>query len=119
MSNLCTQCGHPEEDHGPASGWWKNETTGEWTDVLPGRPCYYMENQGYSQDLCCCTGFNEKPEDVLIAIGSDFSHVEQISAFLAFFPKPRSRAAPKVGNPAGDGLAKRFFVHVGKHQDIA
>jgi len=54
--NLCTQCKHPEADHGPESGRWTDGST------IPGRLCYYMENQGYSQDLCPCSGFNLDPE---------------------------------------------------------
>ena len=50
----CKQCGHPEDDHGPESG--------RWTDgrVIPGRLCYHEENQGYQEDLCPCSGFDEE-----------------------------------------------------------
>ena len=48
----CPNCCHPEEDHGPICGQW---ATGE---VIPGRLCYYAENQGYSEDLCACPGFD-------------------------------------------------------------
>lgn len=52
MAN-CTQCGHPEADHGPESGRWSNGET------IPGRRCFYMENKGYCEDLCPCSGFDE------------------------------------------------------------
>ena len=58
----CTQCGHPEADHGPTAGRWQNPDTGEWDVPIPGRLCYYMENQGYQQDLCPCSGFNSTDE---------------------------------------------------------
>ena len=66
MKNLCTQCGHRESDHGPHSGRWVDGTT------IPGRYCFYVENQGWSQGMCPCTGFNTKPDnstylDTLIA----------------------------------------------------
>ena len=54
----CTQCHHPEADHGPTAGRWQNPDTGEWDRVIPGRLCFYMENQGYQQDLCDCPGFD-------------------------------------------------------------
>lgn len=54
----CKQCDHPEDDHGPTSGRWRNRQSGEWDVIIPGRLCYYMENQGYQQDLCDCTGFD-------------------------------------------------------------
>ncbi len=63
MTTKCTQCGHPEEDH---LGYWSDGT------IIPGAYCYYEENQGHSEDLCSCTGFNTNPDvstylDVLIA----------------------------------------------------
>ena len=66
----CIACGHPEADHGPASGRWQNKETGEWDVVIPGRLCYYMENLGYQQDLCDCPGFNlvSRPRIPLISL---------------------------------------------------
>ncbi len=48
----CPHCDHPEEDH-----------VGHWADgtLIPGKRCFYEENQGYSQDLCPCPGFDAKP----------------------------------------------------------
>lgn len=45
----CKHCGHSEEDH-----------VGHWAggELIPGKLCYYMENQGYQQDLCQCPGFD-------------------------------------------------------------
>lgn len=59
MAEKCTQCGHPEKDHGPASGRWRDKITGEWTVIIPGRLCYYEENHGHCEDLCSCSGFND------------------------------------------------------------
>lgn len=49
----CKNCGHPEEDH---HGHW---SSGE---EIPGNLCFWAENQGYSQDLCPCPGFNVEPD---------------------------------------------------------
>lgn len=52
---LCRMCGHAEAHHGPISGRWSGN------QVIPGRLCYWAENQGYSEDLCPCSGFNTEP----------------------------------------------------------
>ena len=45
----CPNCEHPESDH---KGYWSDGT------LIPGKRCFYMENQGYQQDLCGCPGFD-------------------------------------------------------------
>lgn len=49
---LCPNCGHPESDH---VGYWGSG------ELIPGKLCYWAENQGYQQDLCPCPGFDAKP----------------------------------------------------------
>jgi hypothetical protein len=51
MNEICTQCGHSKEDH---EGYW---SSGE---KIPGDMCFWAENQGYSEDLCPCSGFNKE-----------------------------------------------------------
>lgn len=45
---ICKNCGHSELDH---VGYWADGT------IIPGKLCYYEENQGHSEDLCECIGF--------------------------------------------------------------
>jgi hypothetical protein len=57
LAMICKHCGHPEVDHGPACGRWRDTKTGEWDIIIPGRLCFWAENQGYQEDLCACPGF--------------------------------------------------------------
>lgn len=54
---MCKHCKHSELDHGPHSGRRQNKVTGEWDVIITGRLCFYEENQGHSEDLCECPGF--------------------------------------------------------------
>lgn len=54
QDSLCPNCNHPESDH---EGYWSDG------ELIPGKLCFHMENQGYDQDLCPCPGFDARPGD--------------------------------------------------------
>jgi hypothetical protein len=61
----------------------------------------------------------DDPKDVLIAVGADFAHFEQISAFLALLPKLRARPAPEMRKPALLRRLQGGFIPMREHQDIS
>ena len=67
---MCGNCGHPEGDHGPVSGRW---TSGE---IIPGRLCYFEENQGHCEDLCPCAGYS--PEGATSSGREQFSYGDSL-----------------------------------------
>ena len=62
---------------------------------------------------------DRQPNDILVAVGSNFDNSQQVAAFLALPPKFITRPAPKVRESGRERLSKRRFVHVSEHQDVA
>lgn len=48
---MCKHCSHSEEDH---VGY--NYIDGQRV-LIPGKLCFWGENQGYQEDFCICPGF--------------------------------------------------------------
>ena len=60
-----------------------------------------------------------EPQGVLIAVGAQLAHAQEVAAFLALLPKLVARSAPEMADARLERQRQRLGVHPGKHQHLA